>query len=99
MDPAALGWDSPVDWLRVVLGTLVFLLPGVAAVDRLLPRGNARWALAPVFSASLYPVGAILLSVVGVPVQTFTTVLLGLAWTAVFAQRRLWAWIEPRVAT
>jgi hypothetical protein len=98
MDPAALAPNGPADGARLLAGIALFLLPGLAAADRLLPRLSVRWALAPVFSATLYPVAAIALDFVGVPVTPAATALLGLAATALFAQRRIVAWLDPRVA-
>lgn len=50
-----------VEWPRFLVGAFLFLLPGLAAADRLV-QGGTRFILAPVLSFTLLPIAGILLS-------------------------------------
>lgn len=78
------------DLPRFALGTALFLLPGIAAADRFLPGGRTRFLLAPVFSFTLLPVAAILLSFAfGWKATPGSTALLALALAALAGSRRI----------
>jgi hypothetical protein len=94
MNPAELGFglgDAP----RFAVGLALFLLPGLAAADRLL-QGPRRWLMAPVLSFTLVPVAGILLHfAAGWHTNVASTTLLCLALAALFASRRLAQMLDP----
>lgn len=90
--PTDLSPDGVAGWLRLLAGLALFLAPGVAAADRLLPAAPWRWVTVPVFSFTLMPVAMVLLdAVLGVPLRPGVTVLLAVALTAAFAAHRIHA--------
>lgn len=81
---------------RLLLGLALYLLPGIAAADRLLPGGPVRFLLAPVLSLTLMPVAALLLAFgAGLPITAASTALLAFALTLLFGMRRLVGWLRP----
>jgi hypothetical protein len=91
-DLSAAARDLP----RLMLGTLLFLMPGLAAADRLFPRNRAALLLAPVFSFTLLPLAAILLRfALGVPVNEATTVLTALGLTLIVGGGRIGRALDP----
>ena len=84
------------DLPRLVFGTLLFLLPGLAAGDRFVP--GRRWGLllAPVLSFTLLPMAAILLQfATGTPVTGATTASLAAGLALMLGARRLSTWFDP----
>jgi hypothetical protein len=76
--------------LQLGLGALLFLAPGLAAVDRLLGLRERGWMFAPVFSFTLLPLGAIVLDLFfHVRITPLSTVGLAVGWTLIFGRRRL----------
>lgn len=87
MSPASL---LPQDPVQLAWGAAVFLLPGLAAADRLLPDEPLRWLLAPVLSFTLLPVTAIVAGfVLGLPLTPAATALWAVGWSLVLAAPRL----------
>lgn len=94
MNPADLSLDA-AGWLRFVPGLVVWLLPGLAAADRLFPSRSGL-AFAPVLSVSLLALTGIVADVLlGVPLTATATVLWALAWTAGLQHHRVAAWLDP----
>lgn len=85
-----LGLGGTTGALQLAVGAALFLMPGLAAADRLLGLGGRGWMWAPVFSFTLLPLGAIVLDLgFGVPVNPLVTAALAAGWTLLFARRRL----------
>lgn len=92
---AELGIATAGGWIRLLVGTVVLLLPGLALADRVFPDRRLPLLLAPVFSLTLLPLAAILLdALVGVPVTAATTALLALALAVMIGAPRLRALTE-----
>lgn len=88
--PGALSVQGFGEWMQLVFGLLLFLAPGLAAVDRLTGLRNRGWWFAPVFSFTLLPLGAILLDMVlQVRITVGVTVGLAVAWTLLLEMPRL----------
>jgi hypothetical protein len=101
-DPAALAPEGVAGWAQLLLGSLLLLAPGVAAVDRFLGVTRRTVAFAPVFALTLLPLTAIALDLaVQAPVTPLLTALEALAWVAVMEwprRRQLAAWLRsPRM--
>jgi hypothetical protein len=77
-------------WLHLVGGMAFLLLPGLAATDRWLRGMPLRWLWTPVFSLSLLPLAAILLSYAfDVKVTPTTTMLVALVLSIAIARPRI----------
>ncbi len=75
---AELAVDGAMAWLRLLLGVLVFLAPGLALADRVF-ENKLYLVLAPVFSFSALPLAAILLDFAfGVPINAWSTTAIAL---------------------
>ncbi len=91
-NPADLSLDQWSDWLLLVVGLAILLLPGLAVADRLTrsPRGLL---LAPVLSFTVLPLAAIGLDFLfNVTINATTTTLLALGLAALAGRHRLEAW-------
>lgn len=90
--------QSPLDLVQLVVGVAVFVLPGLALARHILP-GRLRWVAAPVLSATVLPLAAIVLDTVFnvrmTMATTFMLCMLGGAWLVVQRVRRP---TGPRVA-
>ncbi len=87
-----LAVSGALAWLRLLLGSLLFLAPGVALADRLFTK-KTYLVLAPVFSFSVLPLVAILLDfALGVPINALTTALIAAAAAAWAGWPRLRQW-------
>lgn len=90
MSPADLGVEGAAAWLRLLLGTAVLLLPGLAAADRLLPGRPMALIWSPVLSLTLLPLAAILLdTALGVPVTAASTAALAVGLAVLLGAPRL----------
>lgn len=94
MNEAGLGLQA-ADWLRLVAGLAVFLLPGVAAADRWLVGLPLRWLWAPVLSFTVLALAAIILGyVVGLQVTPAATWMLAVGLAAWIGRRRWVGWVR-----
>ncbi len=92
-NPADLALDHWSDWLLLVIGLAILLLPGLAAADRL-TRDRRALLLAPVLSLTLMPLAAIGLDFLfSVSVTATTTTLLALGLAVLAGNRRLRDWL------
>jgi hypothetical protein len=94
MSATDLGITTAAEWLRLLLGLALLLMPGIAAVDRFVGLGKRGWMFAPVFSLTLLPLTAILLDlVVQAPVTPAMTMLYAILWSGLLEwPRRKQAW-------
>lgn len=93
---ADLAPDGLLAWARLGFGLAVFLLPGLAAADRIF-RSKLYLLTAPVFSFSLLPLVAIALDFgLGVPIHVVTTHAIALAvagWLGWPRAVQAWGWM------
>ncbi|MGB1586472.1 MAG: hypothetical protein ACPHID_05445 [Thermoplasmatota archaeon] len=77
-------------WIRLLLGTLLYLLPGFVASQRWM-RGPLRWLMTPVLAFSLNAVTAMALDLaLGIPITATTTAVIAVAWTVALARGTRW---------
>ncbi len=87
--PTALTLDGAGEWVHFTLGTILFLLPGLAAADRWMP-GRHRWLWSPLWSFTLLVLTGILLDYAfGFPVTEAATIALALLLALWIGRRRV----------
>lgn len=97
--PADLTVDGAAAWLRLVAGLALYLLPGLAAADRLLGGTPLRLVWAPLFSFTLLALVAILLDfAVGLPLSPDATAVSAAVLALAIGRPRWQSWLAAGMA-